>query len=86
MTECCGKISMSLLERDARASTPLADQLATVCTSGRPFRLQNVRVVTEAGAEVVPGSGEVGRWMLDPSLKAPCFQPLNLRARTLLSH
>ena len=28
---------------------------------------------------------EVRRCKLDPSLKAPCFQPLNLRVRTLLS-
>ena len=27
----------------------------------------------------------VGRCKLDPSLKAPCFQTLNLRVRTLLS-
>ena len=28
---------------------------------------------------------KVGRCKLDPSLKVPCFQPLNLRGRTLFS-
>ena len=34
MTECCGKIAMSLLPADA-AALPPAEQLALICTSGR---------------------------------------------------
>jgi len=49
MTECCGKITMSLLEPAQRMSgtgdSHFSEQLETVCTSGRPFRLQSVRVV-----------------------------------------
>jgi len=49
MTECCGKITMSLLESAQRMSgtgdSHFSEQLETVCTSGRPFRLQSVRVV-----------------------------------------
>ena len=49
MTECCGKITMSLLESAQRMSgtgdSDFSEQLETVCTSGRPFRLQSVRVV-----------------------------------------
>jgi hypothetical protein len=49
MTECCGKITMSLLEPAQRMSgtgdSHFSEQLETVFTSGRPFRLQSVRVV-----------------------------------------
>ena len=37
-----------------------------------------------ARAQQLPGD-VVGRCKVDPSLKAPLFQPLNLRVRTLLS-
>jgi acyl-CoA synthetase (AMP-forming)/AMP-acid ligase II len=62
MTECCGKISMSMLESAQRGSgaSDFSEQLETVCTSGRPFRLQSVRVATEDGAVVEPGNGVVG--------------------------
>jgi hypothetical protein len=49
MTECCGKISMSLLDPSQRnGSLSLAEQLRLVSeTSGRPFRQPGfeVRVV-----------------------------------------
>jgi hypothetical protein len=43
MTECCGKISMSMLSPEIRAKPPGA-QLAAMCTSGRPFSLMDVKV------------------------------------------
>ena len=62
MTECCGKISMSLLQSAQRGDEafPFSGQLETVCTSGRPFRLQSVRVVSDDGSVVAAGSGVVG--------------------------
>jgi acyl-CoA synthetase (AMP-forming)/AMP-acid ligase II/3-oxoacyl-(acyl-carrier-protein) synthase/acyl carrier protein len=67
MTECCGKITMSLLESaqrdnnsEATAGATFSQQLETMCKSGRPFRLQTVRVVAEDGSVVQPGSGVVG--------------------------
>eukprot|EP00466_Bigelowiella_natans_P005163 jgi/Bigna1/36846/e_gw1.16.19.1 len=64
MTECCGKISMSLLQT-AKDEDPQTghmnseirrlsqqEQLAYVCTSGRPFSLLEVRVVPAAVVSV----------------------------------
>jgi acyl-CoA synthetase (AMP-forming)/AMP-acid ligase II len=43
MTECCGKISMSLLPpEDQWGGRSPAELLGLVCTSGRPFRLLQV--------------------------------------------
>ncbi|KAK3277853.1 hypothetical protein CYMTET_14166 [Cymbomonas tetramitiformis] len=44
MSECCGKITMSLLDPEMRV-LPEAEQLEYLCTSGRPFTLTEVRVV-----------------------------------------
>ena len=52
MTECCGKISMSLLPKDRKRMNPEA-QLDLICTSGRPFVSIEVKVVQDDGAEVV---------------------------------
>ena len=52
MTECCGKISMSLLPKDRKRMDPEA-QLDLICTSGRPFVSIEVKVVQDDGAEVV---------------------------------
>ena len=44
--------------------------------------------VVDAKRGAAPGKwwdDKVGRCKLDPSLKATCFQPLNLRMRTVLS-
>lgn len=93
MTECCGKISMSLLEPAQRSNevsalngtaSVFADQLETVCSSGRAFRLQTIRVVSEDGAIVSPGSGIVGEvqcrgptvfdgYLNDPAANAKSF-------------
>ncbi len=35
MTECCGKIALSLPRQQGEASLPAAEQLALICTSGR---------------------------------------------------
>eukprot|EP01065_Artemidia_motanka_P042179 TRINITY_DN560_c0_g2_i1.p1 TRINITY_DN560_c0_g2~~TRINITY_DN560_c0_g2_i1.p1 ORF type:complete len:4401 (+),score=1555.85 TRINITY_DN560_c0_g2_i1:207-13409(+) len=63
MTECCGKISMSLLNgNDEVRELPAAEQIDLVCTSGRRFALPSfeMRVVTDDGAQVEPLSGAVG--------------------------
>lgn len=56
MTECCGKISMSILPEQKDSLTP-EEQLDLVCTSGRPFELINVRIVDE-NLEDVPQDGK----------------------------
>ncbi|KAK9815806.1 hypothetical protein WJX72_009873 [[Myrmecia] bisecta] len=58
MTECCGKITMSLLP-EQHAMTA-AEQFECICSSGRPFCLMDVRIVNEDGQDVVPGTQEVG--------------------------
>lgn len=45
MTECCGKISMSILLPPLRASLDLETQLELMFTSGRPFALMEVKLV-----------------------------------------
>jgi acyl-CoA synthetase (AMP-forming)/AMP-acid ligase II len=45
---------------EAAAGAKFSQQLEIMCTSGRPFRLQTVRVVAEDGSVVQPGSGAVG--------------------------
>lgn len=84
MTECCGKISMSILPKDTSTFT-MEEQLGLICTSGRPFCLMEVRVLGEDGRAVLPGSngiGEVqcrgptvfqGYWQ-DPAATAAAFQ------------
>merc|ERR1712078_622309 len=59
MTETCGKISMSLLSPAVRAR-PLPEQVQMLCSSGRPFTLTDVRVLSPEGVEVAPGAGEIG--------------------------
>lgn len=56
MTECCGKISMSILPENKDSLTP-EQQLDLVCTSGRPFELINVRIVDE-NLQDVPQDGK----------------------------
>ena len=59
MTECCGKISMSILSEEFRRRSTLEEQLDAICTSGRPFKMISVRV-TKSGhsREEVPRDGE----------------------------
>ena len=52
MTECCGKISMSILPKDRR-TMPLEKQMKLICTSGRPFIAMEMRVLQEDGTDVV---------------------------------
>ena len=59
MTECCGKISMSILSDDFREARSLEEQLDAICTSGRPFSLMSVRVTrSDDPDEDVPSDGE----------------------------
>ena len=56
MTECCGKISMSLLDAEMRRE-PLETQLQQLCTSGRPFVQMDVRLADERGLIPTPPAG-----------------------------
>eukprot|EP00756_Hemistasia_phaeocysticola_P028773 Hpha_TRINITY_DN16192_c0_g4::TRINITY_DN16192_c0_g4_i1::g.7701::m.7701 len=63
MTECCGKISMSLLHLPHFARTlPVEEQVDLVCSSGRSFQLPGfeMRVVEDDGTQVLPLSDKVG--------------------------
>jgi len=59
MTECCGKISMSVLSSAFLQSSTPREQLDAICTSGRPFALMRVKVVDDArdGGALVPCDG-----------------------------
>ena len=59
MTETCGKICMSILPPEA-AGLSVEEQLALVCSSGRPFALVDVKLVDEAGELIPPGSERAG--------------------------
>ena len=62
MTECCGKISMSLLDQPTVRSLAPAQQLELLCTSGRPFGPLDVRLVGDDGLTPLDdreGVGEV---------------------------
>eukprot|EP00894_Picocystis_sp_ML_P004407 jgi/Pico_ML_1/54924/g61.t1 len=60
MTECCGKISMSLVSEEQRLAREPEGILRSICTSGRPFALSDVRIVDDGGLDVVPASAQVG--------------------------
>ena len=86
MTECCGKIAMSLVDAAARAELGPAGTLDLVCSSGRPFFLLDVRVVAgsasaapadeDDAADVARGAGAVGEvWIraeLESSTRLQC--------------
>jgi len=68
MTECCGKISMSILPEDT-AGMSVEDQLNLVYTSGRPFSLIDVRVVDDDGKDVAKDGQAVGEvWVRGPTV------------------
>ena len=71
MTECCGKISMSLLTDEVLA-LPSARQLDYVCTSGRAFKIPGfeVRIVADGGTrDVRHDSKDVGEiWIRGPTV------------------
>ncbi|KAH8094033.1 ligase [Aureococcus anophagefferens] len=54
MTECCGKISMSLVDEATRDRVGPAKTLDLITTSGRPFGLLEVRVVGARDGSNVP--------------------------------
>ncbi|CAJ1441452.1 unnamed protein product, partial [Effrenium voratum] len=56
MTECCGKISMSMLSGSQRGA-PLGRQMAMLCSSGKPFEGLEVRVADPETGEPVPWDG-----------------------------
>ncbi|EGB08699.1 hypothetical protein AURANDRAFT_26054, partial [Aureococcus anophagefferens] len=69
MTECCGKISMSLVDEATRDRVGPAKTLDLITTSGRPFGLLEVRVADADAVDVAPGSGGVGEvWIRGPTL------------------
>ena len=57
MTECCGKISMSMLSTQQR-SLPLGAQMEMLCSSGKPFEGIEVRVVDVETGVPVPQDGK----------------------------
>lgn len=59
MTECCGKISMSLLSEAHKALSP-DERFTLIATSGRPFKRIQVRLVDDHGADVEANDRAVG--------------------------
>ena len=57
MSECCGKISMSMI--DEAAVPPSPELIKRITSSGRAFGLIDLRVVDEAGRDSVDAPGEV---------------------------
>ena len=58
MTECCGKISMSILSDEFRKYHSVEEQVDAVCTSGRPFCLMSIKVLQpDDGRTVVVSDG-----------------------------
>ena len=69
MTECCGKISMSILPPESVAGMSIQEQLDLVYSSGRPFSLIDVRVIDEAGKDVPKDGISVGEvWVRGPTV------------------
>lgn len=70
MTECCGKISMSKLSLElCKNQTDLAEQLAIVSTSGRPFILVDIKVIDSTGNPVAYDAKTVGEvWVRGPTV------------------
>ena len=61
MTECCGKISMSILPSDERFHLMSdGEKFDKMNTSGRPFALMDIKIVNEEGKEIASGSDDVG--------------------------
>lgn len=59
MTECCGKISMSLLSASHAAATP-DERFVLIATSGRPFKRVEVRIVDDRGVDVAADDRAIG--------------------------
>lgn len=59
MTECCGKISMSLLSAAHDALSP-GERFALIATSGRPFKRIQVRLVDDRGVDVAADDRAIG--------------------------
>jgi acyl transferase domain-containing protein/thiamine pyrophosphate-dependent acetolactate synthase large subunit-like protein/acyl-CoA synthetase (AMP-forming)/AMP-acid ligase II/NAD(P)-dependent dehydrogenase (short-subunit alcohol dehydrogenase family)/acetyltransferase-like isoleucine patch superfamily enzyme len=68
MSECCGKISMSLLGPEMKG-LPLERQLDYITTSGRPFMLMDIRVVNADGSDVPWDGSSAGEvWIKGPTV------------------
>lgn len=63
MTECCGKISMSILPEDCSMLSE-EEKLDLVCSSGRPFQLINLRIVDDDGKDVPRDGKTVGEVLI----------------------
>ena len=64
MTECCGKVSMSMLN-DRQRALPMGKQLEMLCSSGKPFQGIDVRVCDpETGEPIAPNGTAVGEVQL----------------------
>ena len=75
MTECCGKISMSLLNDADVRKLPASEQVDLVCTSGKKFGLPGfeLRVVKDDGTLATPLSGEIGEVQIRGPTVFKCY-------------
>eukprot|EP00438_Fugacium_kawagutii_P034046 Skav224284 [mRNA] locus=scaffold1019:105100:108288:+ [translate_table: standard] len=78
MTECCGKISMSMLTKQQRLR-PLKQQMDMLCSSGKPFEGIEVRVADVETSIPVPQDGKtVGEVQIrGPTVFKGYFKPEN---------
>ena len=88
MTECCGKISMSMLTAEQRLQ-PLGQQMEMLCSSGRPFEGIEVRVADVETTMPVPKDGKtVGEVQIrGPTVFTGYMKPMKpLEETALTSH
>lgn len=50
MSECCGKISMSMMKQTGNLPPPMA-ALELICTSGHPFCMVDLRIMGASGVD-----------------------------------
>ena len=79
MTECCGKISMSIIDRELLRSNNYDGCLAAMQTSGRPFCLMDMKIVdVKTGAVINTRNVDV-----EHVSRAPCIGEVRVRGPTI---
>ena len=83
----CHPYSTAAVTVTRKAGEPLAVMADLQCPMRVDVPLVEGCANRTVTIDATRSTGRLGRWQckLDPSLKATCFQPLNLRVHTVLS-